>query len=210
MTIIDFPGTPCLELLSLKQLLPNLWRFQFCESTGDANAALLSEMLFSFYQQGHLFSCHPLFQPQARSQRAWRIDSEGMWLLSHLFVNWQVMYHKACPLVVEAEVAEPDGKNGRWTFGFDPATNSDAACWVRIARLPNGTMRVLEVQKWNMQSEDSPMEQWKCQQCGETYRTLIDPAMLVWLKDAPREQKKVCAACHKQLTREGKIIREAK
>ena len=58
---------------------------------------------------------------------------------------------------------------------------------------------------------EQPVEaRWKCQECGESFRERIDVKRQVWLADNPRELKHVCAACHKRLTREKKIIREAK
>ena len=54
------------------------------------------------------------------------------------------------------------------------------------------------------------MHYWRCQVCGEQFRRLVDVEMLVWLADNPREMKHVCASCHKRLTQEKKIVREAK
>lgn len=100
-----------------------------------------------------------------------------------------------------------------------------AQIWAAIAqgRDPYDVLRKMEQQEntppvlawaggaWHASGEMQLIQDdWRCQVCGEQFRRLVDVEMQVWLADNPREMKHVCATCHKRLTREGKIIREAK
>lgn len=72
-----------------------------------------------------------------------------------------------------------------------------ALAWAGSAWYASGEMQLIQ-------------DDWRCQVCGEQFSRLVDGEMLVWLADTPREMKHVCVACHKRLTQEKKIIREAK